>query len=90
MPDRPLWLRKTAHQLVAQWTARRAPSQWCEDNAQRDSLITRLCLELIFAVALRVADTAIAADLLALHRKANDLPEPLHRNSEILSLEEAL
>lgn len=90
MTKRPLWLRKTAHQLVAQWTARKAPSQWCQDNAQRDSLITHLCLELIFAIALRVPDTAIRADLLALHRKAQQPRAPLHRDSEILKLEEVL
>ncbi|MFO6448644.1 hypothetical protein ACLBKU_16030 [Erythrobacter sp. NE805] len=88
MRERPLWLRKTSHQLVAQWTARRAPSQWCDDTLQRDRLITSLCLELIFAIALRVPDRAIAADLLALHRKAKQPAEPSHRNPEILSLEE--
>lgn len=72
MPDKALWLRKTGRQLVAQWTARKAPSAWCEDEVQRRRLITSLCLELIFAIALRVPDKTLSEELLALHRRASE------------------
>lgn len=72
MHNRALWLRKTGRQLVAQWTARKAPSAWCEDEGQRRQLITSLCLELIFAIALRVPDQTLSDELLALHRRSKE------------------
>jgi hypothetical protein len=72
MADRPLWLRKSARQVVAQWTARKMPSAWCEDYSQWRALVISLCLELIFAVALRVPDQVLSDELLALHKRARE------------------
>jgi len=66
----PLWLRKTAAQLVAQWGSRRAPSRWAEDRAQRDRLVTNLYLELILAIAERIPDRATAEELHHIHDRA--------------------
>lgn len=70
MPKQPLWQRKSARQLVAQWTARRAPSGYCEDETQRKQLIISLCLGLIFAIAMRVPDKELAEELFALWERA--------------------
>ena len=58
-----LWLRLSAAQLVAQWTARRAGTKWAENSAQRDRLIRQLCIELLFAIASRIPDQRIARGL---------------------------
>lgn len=60
MPKKPLWLKKTARQLVAQWMARKVPSQWCEDEAQRTRLQNQLCRELLWAITERMPDREIA------------------------------
>lgn len=65
-----LWLRRTAAQVVAQWTARRVPSAWAETEAQRLGLIRQLCLELISAVADRIPDAEVSRELHAVHRRA--------------------
>ncbi|MFZ5749060.1 MAG: hypothetical protein ACOY45_15555 [Pseudomonadota bacterium] len=70
MRKRPLWLRKTGGQLVAQWIARRSPSQWAESGAQRQQLQRTLCLELIFAIAKRVPDQSLSRQLFDLHAAA--------------------
>jgi len=75
MPREALWLRKTPSQLVAQYTARRAPSAWCEDEEQRRDLIRDLCLGLVFAIALRIPDRKVADELFEVYRKALDLPQ---------------
>jgi|GEM_PF-1540501 len=66
-----LWQRRSARQVVAQYTARRSPSAWCEDEDQRISLVRSLCLSLIFAIALRIPDEEIGAQLLEIWRRAH-------------------
>lgn len=70
MSERALWQRRSARQIVAQYTARRSPSSWCEDEAQRVSLVRELCLQMIFALALRIPDQEIGAQLLKIWQRA--------------------
>jgi predicted glycosyl hydrolase (DUF1957 family) len=72
MRERPLWLRKSARQLVAQWTARKVPSAWCEDYPQWRRLVIHLCLELVLAISQRVPDQKLSEELIALHDRARE------------------
>lgn len=69
---RPLWLRRSADQVVAQWTARRAGTQWAVDERRRDWLIRHLCLELLWAISRRIPDTRIAQGIVDLLTEEHD------------------
>lgn len=77
MRERALWQRRSARQVVAQYTARRSPSAWCEDEAQRIALERDLCLNMVFAVALRIPDKEVGTQLLEVWQRAHgyDLAE---------------
>lgn len=70
----PLWLRKSAAQVVYQWTARRHPSKWVETAEARDGLVKRLCLELVIALAERIPDARVARELRDVWARAYDQP----------------
>ncbi len=65
----PLWHRRSAAQVVAQYVGRRAPTQYAPTTQQRDRLIEWLCVELIVAIAYKVPNAKLGGELLlVLHR----------------------
>lgn len=64
MRRQPLWLRKSPAQLVAQWIARKFPSQWAETPQQRNDLVQALCVELVREAALRMPNASMGDKIL--------------------------
>jgi hypothetical protein len=67
----PLWMARSANQVVAQFTGRRAPTRYAPTELHRVRLIKHLCLELLAAIAARIPDDRIADELFAIIRKEN-------------------